>query len=231
VRLIKMLGLAMVAAAAVMAFVGASTALAVHFEVLCKENPVELCGPDKLLPKGTILHAALEPLVNAKGEKQLHGVLLGQTNELCNESSVSGKVTQTSEILGEITAVTFTGGCTPCSTVTMEGLPYKVKVVHDLVGEHLWLLLITGSIKAKFTGCPLGVSCTFETKEVHLDATNTAAGEPLILTLENELTRVAGSEFFCGNTGKWDANYLSKCLEPKGTVVECWLALHKLKEA
>jgi hypothetical protein len=231
VRLIKILGLAMAATVAAMAFVGTGTASAEHLGVLCKENPLELCASGKLILTGQKIHGVLEPLVNPKGEKQLHAVLLGQINELCEASSILGEITHTSAVHGLITAASFTGNCNPCSTVTVEGLPFLVKVVHDLVGEHLWLIILSGNIKAKFTGCPLGVSCTFESKEVHLDASNTAAGQPLILTLENELKRVAGSEFFCGNTGKWDANYLTTCLEPADKTIPCWLALDKLEEA
>ena len=138
---------------------------------------------------------------------------------------MKGTITHTSSLEGEITSVTFAGTCKPCSTVTMSGTPYPVKVIHDETGEHLFLLIATGKIRAKFTGCPLGVTCTFETGEVHLDANNRPGSTPLILTLKNELKLVEGSAFACGSVGKWDANYVVTHPTPS------FLALDKKEEA
>ncbi len=218
-----MLALAVTAALAVMAFVAAGSASAQekHLVVIC-EVPTkvgELC-PENKLYKHITVKAELEKLGEVK-----HAVLLGNVNELCEQSIVEGKTTQTSPVLGEITNVTFTTGCKPCSTVTVSGYPFPVEIIHDEeAGVHLWLLIATGKIRAKFTGCPFGVTCTFEAKEIHLDVENKET-TPLVLTLENELTRVEGSELFCGNVGKWDANYLITSPSP------AYLALDKKTEA
>jgi hypothetical protein len=207
VRFTKMLGLAAIAALASMAFMAAS-AQAVHLEVLCKKDPGKnLCLAGELWKTGTLIEALNEPYLGSNHAILLSSGALG--NELCEHSEVKGKITKTSKIHGLIEKVTFTGNCKPCSTVTVSGLPFLVEVVHLPEGKtHLWLLKVTGAIKATFTGCPLGAKCVFETSEVDLDATNTAT-DVLILTLENKLVRNnAESSFGCPSEGKWDANYL-----------------------
>lgn len=232
-----MLGMTAMAAAIVMAFVGATSAMAAHLPVLCTKLPEagKLCGePNQgvLLKKGTILHGKAE-----KYNGNQHAILLSEGalgNELCEQSAVTGEITKTSPVEGKITSVTFTGNCKPCTTVTMKNLPYNVKVIHDEEpGKDLWLFIVTGSILAQFTGCPLGATCNFSTSEVHLDAENSSSPvlSPLILTLENVLKREAGSSFGCPAEGKWDANYTTECLNPPGTRVDCHLALDKLEEA
>ncbi len=216
-----MLAVSAMAALAAMAFIGAGTASAQvkHLVVLCKVNPEKLCPEGQLYKTGTIIKANLEAL-----EGVVHTVLLGSVNELCETSSVEGKITHTSPVEGQITSVLF-GACKPCTTVTVTGFPLGAKVIHDEeAGKHLWLLIITGGIWVKFTGCPLGITCIFETKEVHLDAENKAT-TPLVLTLENELKRIEDSELFCGNIVKWDANYLISAPTPS------YLALDEKEEA
>jgi hypothetical protein len=227
VRLVKMLGLAAVAALASMAFI-AGTASAAHLVVLCDEDPTGLCPEGHLLPKDTIIHGKLEPYGGNN-----HAILLSEGaagNELCETSAVLGKITKSSPLHGAIETVSFTGNCKPCSTVTISNTPYLAIFHHDLVGEHLWLFLVTGTVLALFTGCPFGAECGFSTEKVHLDVKNTATGLPLILSLKNVLKLHKGSAFLCGSEGQWDANYVTECLDALGKHKKCWLALDE-KEA
>lgn len=188
-KLVKMLGLGMVAAIAAMAFVGASSASASNV-VICGEN-VEPCPAGKILPAGAkITGSAVNP------------VLLGQSNEKCEKSSVTGELGAPGEsLLAKVLSTTFTGNCTPCTTVTASAT--ELHITHNPDGTYKVLVL---KPKAVFTGCPLGASCTFAAEDITMTGTNTATGG-VITAKEAELKRTAGSEFLCGNVGKWDAEY------------------------
>lgn len=232
-RLIKMLGLAGIAVVSATAFIGVSSASAVHLVVVCKEDPTGLCPNGKLKEAGAALTilGKLEKLGPA-GEEKLHTVFLGATEELCELSDVKGEITKMSPLHGLIKAIEFEN-CEPCTEVKALNLPYLVKFHHDTTGAHLWLMLVEQTSAEKPIlidfDCPLGIECGFKAEKLHLDVTNTAGGLPLVLSLENVLTRHLGPEAFCGNTGKWDANYLVEILhgpdKEKG-----WLALDE-KEA
>lgn len=193
-KLIKMFGLAAIAAVAAMSFVGVSSAMAVEHEVVVCTQLQSLCAAGNVVPQGgTITGTATNP------------ILLGQTNEKCENSSVSGDITSPGgmglNLLGEILTTSFTGNCKPCSTVTA-----SAKVIHVTMTlpEH-WVIVVLEP-KATFTGCPLGVSCTFSEAAITMTGTNTATGGKIVAS-GAKLNRTAGSEFFCGNVGEWDAEY------------------------
>ena len=230
-RLIKTLSLAAFAALAAMAFVGVSSASAQEHEVvICNKNE-PLCANGQLKPAGASLTllGKLEKLDPPPGE-EVHAVLLGNVNELCAESHAKGTITSSIPLHGEITELTFKN-CTPCSEVTVLNLPYLVSVLHLIgAGKHLWLAHVTptikGPIRVHFKGCPFGVTCEFGSSNILLDLENTAEGLPLILTLKPILERTGGSAFFCGNTGEWDANYLTEVLS-SGVKQKGYLSLDK----
>jgi hypothetical protein len=223
-----MLGLAGIATVAAMAFIGVSSASAVHLVVVCLEDPTGLCPKGELKeasPNLTIL-GKLEKLGPA-GEEELHTVFLGAVEQLCGISDIKGVMTKSSPLHGKIEEIKFEE-CSPCTEVKALNLPYLVKVHHDLTGQHLWLMLIEQTSAEKPIlidfKCPFGTECAYQTDKIHLDVSNTVSGLPLVLTLENVLNRQLGPEIFCGATGKWDANYTVEILH--GTLKEkAWLAL------
>ncbi len=202
-RLIKMLGLAMVAAIAAMAFVGATGAQAVPHDQygLCKAAELLLCKAENLIPvgSGVLLGTATNP------------ELVGNLNEVCESSKAVGKITGALDekvgLKGEITSLTFTG-CKPCTSVTVTP-PLAAELKMGTIGGEDWKMVSKGN--AKFTGCPFGVTCKFGTgagniePPIEMNATDTVLNtNGAVLTLEE------GSAFICGSSGKWFAKYLLK---------------------
>jgi hypothetical protein len=226
---VKMLGLAAIAAVAMIAFIGVSSASAVHLVVVCLEDPTGLCPKGKLKEAGAGLPilGLLEPL-GPPGAEEVHTVFLGAVKELCAYSDIKGEITKSSPLHGLITAIEF-GDCTPCSHILALNLPYLVKFHHDLAGAHLWLMLVEQTSAQKpilvdVEGCPFGMKCGYKAEKLHLSVANTASGLPLVLSLDTPLVRHSGSSLFCGAEGKWDANYLVEILH--GDLKEKgWLAL------
>lgn len=123
-KIARMIGLAAIAALALMAFAGASQALAAK-TVLCK-SPGS-CASGNEYPSGTAIKATSSS-VEIKQEE-------GYVPIKCSGSTLEGKTTAASgEPLGaEITAWTLSGckqGATNC-TVTTEHLPYSATIAYD----------------------------------------------------------------------------------------------------
>ncbi len=213
-RVAKLLCPAVFVALVVPAFAGPGMASAQkHLVVLCSENPgAKLCPAGKLLKSGTLVLSSLE-LFN----EDLHAVFLSEEllgNELCEESNFWVSINHTSPLHGEVQSAgwIFRHGCKPCTTVTAENTPYLVEFFHEAVtSDHLWSLHIKSTqskfpITMTFSGCPFGLTCKFEAKEITLDANNRAV-TPLILTLKNTLTKVITSGALCPASVQLDANY------------------------
>jgi hypothetical protein len=209
---IKFIGLAAVAAMVAMAFVGASSAMAVDTITLCKtevKNPTELCPDGNLLPAGTLLHF-----------KALNPILKGSVEEKCNESLVHGTTSAASgnPLAGSLSELTFTGACTPCPTVETKGLPYAASVISKTVeGKEEFFLVSKGAALLK--NCfGLGINCEFKTEAAELLIHNNG-GHPIVLAKEVPLSGPGG---LCGTTGKWPATY-----EWKEPTPLFWVALDK----
>ena len=200
-RHLKMLGLAVVAGLAAMAFVGASSASAnidiCEFELPLTEEITNLTG----CPTGykNLLTTLLFFEAKATGP-----VLKGTIKEVCDESNTRVMNKGDGTLNGEVEWLSFTGNCSPCSTVTTEGLPYNGKI--NMEGSEYYL---ESAGQAKLSGCTFGVTCKFGTSGVKLKfvygehmAHNEFRAEEEVLTL------LEGSKFLCGATGKWTANYV-----------------------
>lgn len=240
-RLMKMLGLAAVAAVAAMAFIGVGTATAQTDEiVLCKDLVVNgsLCNEGRYLPSGTtVLALANEPKL-----------LTSAGNVVCPDS-VASVVTSASMGLtlpgttkvefGKLPTPELGGGCSLCTGGIHTG-SYKSEVVEETVEkvDH-WYLLVYEP-KATLLNClGLGITCLYGKSHIKvpidLDATehkalpeNKFKGD-LILFNEEPLEKLAGSGGFCPASGKWDASYtVIGCHNPETKNLEdCWLALYK----
>jgi hypothetical protein len=222
VRLIKMFGLALIAAAAVMAFVGATSASAItslEEVVVCKTDHMSsgTCGANEAFLSGTEIDGELVA--------GTHATLLSNLgNVLCTESETSGK-TNSSLAHGLIEAVSF-GGCTLGSntcTVTVEHLPYLVLVL--LTTNHTEYHAVvsnsgSGEPKALSDCGSSALKCYFHHTEILF--TVLLKTSDTVWDISQELNREGGSGFLCPSTSTWDAEYLVRCLEPAGTYKSCW---------
>jgi len=218
-RLIKMFGLAAIAAAAVMAFVGATSAMAItelEEVVLCNEN-VSPCPAGHDFAAGTVLHGELKSATKA--------VLLSSIQIECSSSTTLG--TTTSLLAhGEITALTFSNCKTSTGvtcTVTVEHLNFLVN--GELNATHSgYEAVVTGISNGQPQAqvvCGTVVECKYGETSVLLTA-EPEAGDTVLSVLQ-ELTGVGP---LCGTIAHpvWHAKYLTRCLS--GTsLVGCWLAM------
>jgi hypothetical protein len=231
-RLIKMLGLVVLAVLAMTAAAGTTSASAttsLEKVVVCKldvMHSTQGCPSNETFGSGT----------------EVYGQLLGGTetvlltnlgNVRCNESVVEGTTTS-SLAHGTITKVTFglNGepfcklGETNC-LVTVERLPYLVSVL--LMSDHLRYEAIIssgglGAPKALVNCGSFTLKCLFTIStvfaEVVLETNDT------VWDIEQEMNREGGSGYFCPSTSAWDAKYLVRCF--KGALlVSCWPAMEE----
>lgn len=224
-RLIKMLGLVAVAAAVVMAFVGASSAVA---HGLCKSNhPLDEC------PLADQYKLPL--LLDAKLIAGTHATLLAGAvgSVLCKKSEVEGHAEEyvgageTGSILGKILAVTFEE-CelegTKCE-VTTEGLPYvahlllaieKVKEPKDIdpleteYQQHYHLVVLNGKAHVH---CGALIDCKYGHKEILFHVRPLAEDVDLLVLQELEKENVS---FICPPEAVWHAQYLLLALPEVG---------------
>jgi hypothetical protein len=206
-RHLKILGLALVAGLAAMAFVGASSASA-KIDMCTAWN---LATPPAALTKaecekagGTVTNL-LNKLLLIKAVAS-NPVLKGTINETCETSETSVMNFGNGEaegLKGKVEELSFTGNCSPCSTVTTTP-PYAGALVME--GEE-YFLESAGS--ATLSGCTFGVKCKFGTTGVKLKlAYNTGMAMNEFRAEEEVLKLEEGSKFLCGATGKWTANYV-----------------------
>jgi hypothetical protein len=193
-----MFGLVMVAAVAVMAF-AATAAMATEqdpFIGLCKKNEPLLClsGNQFHVPTG----GSIDVLTEAKNP-----ILQGTLTEKCEKSLSTFTTSEEHKkvLNGQVSNLTFTGSCSPCSTVKVLNLPYTANLAGS--GEDY---VLTSSGAAELTGCTFGVTCKFEGTGVTLLGSDTAEGAEFKAEAE-ELKQTGGNAFFCGSVGKWTANY------------------------
>jgi hypothetical protein len=193
-KYIKMMGLAVVAALALMAMVGVGSASASG--TACKTN-TSPCGSP--YPVGTKLSGSL-----ATGHATLTTSL---GNVTCTTSTVSGVLTSSPVAHGEITGLTFTNchiNGQACE-VKAENLPYTVTGVATGGGNgDLTITPKAGGLNPGATVvCPSAfINCTFSKSHIVLKVTG---GTPATVFAEKvALDRTGG---FCPSTSTWDAHY------------------------
>jgi len=216
-RLIKMFGLAAMAAAIVMALVGVTSASAVtqlEEVVLCKTSGAGACPVAERFGSGTVIH----------GVSTSAPVLLGAFNILCAESKTLG--TTTSALAhGEITALSFTtchreGSAHTC-TATAERLNYLIKGELNSTDTG-YLALVTAKAGQErpevLVKCPEdGIECKYGETTVTFEAEGTT---DQVLKVLQSLTGLG----FCFTSATWHAKYLTLCLEGTSEVA-CFLRM------
>jgi hypothetical protein len=188
---IKLMGVAVVAALAVMAFVGAATASA---DTVCTEN----ASPCPVAKRITTLTGQ-----TTSGKKAV--LTSGSFKVECDSETTATGLTSLGAHLGvsgSVTALTFTNCTGSCTGATAVNLPYHA---HGTAVPQTVTVTSggTGNPGATLTNClGLGVSCTFTTASAVL---NFDGGTPGSLTANGiPLTRTSG---LCPATGSWTAQY------------------------
>jgi hypothetical protein len=201
-KLIKMLGLAMVAAIAAMAFVGASSASAGAITcVLAAGEPANLCPAGYKSYTGPITGLGLgqDTFTSSFVTVKCNGSMSGE---------ISTQGSKTTNAKGTIKSVTWTS-CTNnigCSNTTAKAsnLSWGVEA---LVGSmHISNVLGSFSMECAFLGkvtCIYSASTVLPTLENH-----SATMEHAMITASKlPLLREAGSSGSCSENGTWSALY------------------------
>jgi hypothetical protein len=199
-KYVKMLGLAAVAAAALMAFVGASTASAT---VLCKtpgtgEPTGTTCPAGWAYEKGTAIHAVNE------GTATLTTSFLDIT---CNKSTVQGSTDNEGSA-----SETVTGSIT---TLTFEECNCEVKVlaagtleVHWISGTHNGTLTSKNAEVTATCSTIFGkVHCIYSTPATGTDLGTATGGNPATMDISSADIPRLSTNSLCDTTANWDANY------------------------
>jgi hypothetical protein len=180
-KYVKMLGLAAIAAAALMAFLGAGTASAT---VLCKNAT---CTED--YPSGTEIEATLSgsAILETTG---------GTVLDTCTGGKVSGKTSSTSgtPLTGAISALTWEG-CTKTTKTLTNG---------SLAIEHT--SGVDGTLSATGTEVTVNTifgSCVFGPVG-SLTLGTLKGGAPATLTINTIIPRISGP---CPSEARWTASY------------------------
>ena len=182
---IKNLALAAIAAAALMALIGAGTASATQ---LCTDSG-GICTEYSGNITGTSTNATLA--TNLANVECSH-----------SETTINAFTSTGTPILGEVTALSFTGCQTEgvvhtACTVTVKNLPYSA----SLEGKTLTVSDAVGA-GAKVV-CGTVLSCEFLTKSANLAITN---GSPTVaVAKEVALSHETGA--ICPSTATWSATY------------------------
>jgi hypothetical protein len=191
-KYLKMLGLAAVAAMALTAFIGASSASAT---VLCTTTSTP-CGAEWHVDK---IQSTLKKGTTAK----LHSTG-GSLEATCTESSstankkITGNSTETAT--GEVTAANLTwGGCSQ-TTDTLAGGELEV---HSITGSD------NGTVTAKgfeVTVIIAGVSCIFGA-QTGVDLGTLTSGANATLDI-NAVVKKTGGSFLCPSNSVWEGEYV-----------------------
>jgi len=183
-KYVKMLGLAAVAAMALMAFAGTASAT-----VLTS-------------PSGTALPAGTEIVASAESSLLLRA---GFANITCTESNVVGKTENAGgageTVRGPIGTLTFSS----CNA-TVHVLKKGSLEVHAVGSGPNGTLISTG---AEATVSTAGISCTYGTLNTHigtLTGSSTTGGDAT-LHIEAKLNKTAGG-FLCASPAAWEGNYI-----------------------
>jgi hypothetical protein len=190
-KYLKILGLAAVAAAALMAFVGAGTASAET--TLCKTTTTP-CPSTGNYPVGTVI----------KGTSSNSKLVSAFLTDACTSSTVEGTLERATTPAGKITNLSWSG-CTYPTTTATKG---ELIIHHDPnpeTGTHNGQLTAIGVV-VKIEG---PATCYYggEVKE----GLTLKAGEKPQLIAEATVNLVSNethkSSAFCSSTGKWTGTY------------------------
>jgi hypothetical protein len=184
-RLIKMFGLAAIAAVAAMAFVGASSASANGSTALCKVNQL-------VCPAASIFTGHVEAL-------STQVVIKGPLNVTCTHSIILGEALGLAKpLIIHVTELDFLNCNCPVTVSDSTGLLEALKTASNLATSTAEGFVIEMNCS--------GVNCKYGG---FAQAVHVVGGNPLtIKAVEIEPKLLSGSSFFCfGAPGFWTAEY------------------------
>jgi hypothetical protein len=189
---LKMLGLAAVTAAALMAVLGAGTASAT---VICKNNlNTEKCSEP--YPVGTKGTASLQ---GSGLIESLEGTVLNTCTGSVVSSTLENAGSATTTVKSGLSSITFTG----CSS-TVDTIKPGSAELHHIAGTDNGTLTTLGT---EVTTQIFGASCTYGTG-ASLDVGTTVGGNPGSMTLNTIFPRVAGG-FICPEKVRFTGKYVA----------------------
>ena len=200
-KYVKMLGLAAVAAAALMAFVGSSTASAT---VLCSTTTTPC---NSLVKVGTKIGFVAEGPTLLKETAPPGGK--GETLDECEGSDVTGELTTSNT--GPITTLDWTG-CKFTTTTIELG---KLEITGPLTGTSNGTVKADAEIKVTIS-IPLFGSCVYGVKAGTSLGTLTE-GKPATFDALAVAIKLSGSSFTCPETSNWSGSYTMN--EPASTTI------------
>lgn len=192
-KYLKILGLAAIAAAALMAFAGSASATVLTSPAGTK------------LPAGTVVHAEAESIVK---------LAAGFGNIECEESTISGKTGQAEapEITGAIETLTF-GKCN-CTVAVLKTGSLGISVSTSPNGS------VKGTGSEVTTSC-FGLHCIWTTNGTSLGTLTGSPNATTDATFDisAQIPRSGGTGgAFCGKEGTWSGSY--KITQPTPLIVD-----------
>jgi hypothetical protein len=195
----KIVGLAVLAAVAMTAFVGSGTAAG---NAICKTNTTPCPEESMYKPNDVIEATAVNTVITALPEVT------------CTDAFTKVKVTKTGSatenVTGEVTAFSFSG-CkvdvlfTPSCTVSSENLPYHAEVLGSGAGASLTLSKgPSGKEPSAMVTCAGIIACTFSSPDFNLAL---VGGNPGTVLANEEELKIAEGGFGCPEEGLFDADY------------------------
>lgn len=207
---LKTIGLAMVAATALMAFLGAGTASATP-TALCKApttiGGLPICEPNHLWPKETRIHAELEA-----GTRLIIPTPLGVVE--CNQSTLDATTEQATEIpLGAIVnALTF-GGCEKAGeeveVKTVKKGTLDIEIIDLPEWTHNGTLTFTGT-EITFFFKKLGAHCLYDAGHAGV----LTGGPMATIDWFGTLVKTGGNMLCPAGNANWNGFYTVTSPEP-----------------
>jgi hypothetical protein len=198
-KCLKALGLAAVAAAALMALAGSTSASA---DVLCTANNTPECPAGKTV---TSIDFTLK-----SGNKVIVATTAGETLVTCTESSLNVSIEKQGEGVepeGSFTKENLTwGGCsTTVDTIKGGTSNAKTRISKNAKGDEVHTVTVK-VFEGDFTVSILGVSCTYGAGASGIGLGDLTVGEPAVLEVSTVVNKTAGS-FLCPSSVGLTANY------------------------
>jgi hypothetical protein len=192
-KYVKILGLAAVAAMALMAF-GAGTASATK---LCTEANTTACAKDE--PVGTVIEATMKA-----GTSSILETTGGSTLDTCTGMDLTGKTENTNEtgkpVGVTVTALTWTGCTFPTATTALGTLD-----ISHIAGTDNGTLVATGTevtINTGFFG-----ACTYGAPATGLHLGTVTGGNPASITINALVPLTKNESGLCPAEARWTGSF------------------------
>jgi hypothetical protein len=205
VKHVKILGLAAIAAAALMAFVGAGTASAT---VLCSTT-ASPCPEAQKWPAGTAFDFSLE-----SGTSLVWQSTSGETLETCRGLTLTSDITSAGSSTSTVTANNTTLDWSECSWPN-QTLALGALEIHNISGTSNGTVTASKEISWTFNSVLFG-SCVYGWK-AGKDIGTLTEGKPATFDLNTVIEKLAGSSFACSETARLIGSFTQT--EPTNTTL------------